>query len=63
MSLNLNVVVHDPTSICEVWVFCVDVSQLNRHKIVNLEQRANAALEKKYMHINCWSIICKTIKA
>lgn len=53
MSVNLNVVVHDPTSICEVWVFCVNISQLNRHKIVNLEQRAKTTLEKKYMCINC----------
>lgn len=47
MSVNLNVVVHDPTSICEVWVFCVNISQLDRHKIVNLEQRAKTTLEKK----------------
>lgn len=51
LCVNLNVVVHEPTGICEVWVFGVDVSQLNRHKIVNLEHSANTRLEKIHMHI------------
>lgn len=37
-STYLYIVVHDPTGISEVWVLCVDVSQLNCNQVMDLIQ-------------------------
>lgn len=51
MLVNLNVVVHEPASICKVWVFGIDVSQLDRYQVVNLEQckQLNELLTEKWI--------------
>ena len=36
VSSNLNIVIHDATGICKVWMFGVDVGQLNRNQVVDL---------------------------
>lgn len=35
---NLYVVVHESTGICKVWMFGVDVRQLDSYQVVNLQQ-------------------------
>lgn len=57
MSGNLDVVVHESASVCKVWVFGIDVSQLDRHQVVNLEHNATIYrkidLHLNYLYRNC----------
>lgn len=63
MSGNLDVVVHESASVCKVWVFGIDVSQLDRHQVVNLEHNATIYrkidLHLNYFYRNC---LCRRLR-
>lgn len=50
----LYVVVHYPTGICKIWVFGIDVGQLNGYQIVNLgEKERNKTIQSSEVSPLC----------